>query len=145
MVIYTIGFAGKTAEVFFGQLERNGIRRLVDVRLHNTSQLSGFTKREDLAFFLDRILGVEYRHEPMLAPTEELLRAYRKKQCSWEDYSERFLQTLRERKVEERLSPELFAVFTVLLCSEASPKRCHRRLVAEYLSQYWGGAKIVHL
>lgn len=145
MRIYTIGFVGKSARVFFETLEKAGIRRLIDVRLRNTSQLAGFAKKDDLIFFLERILQAEYYHELLLAPPEELLRAYQGKRCSWEEYEGRFLEILRERAIEKRISREFFEVPTVLLCSEASPERCHRRLVAEYLRQQWGGVEIVHL
>ncbi|WP_427366441.1 DUF488 family protein [Candidatus Caldatribacterium saccharofermentans] len=137
--------AGKVPGSFFGKLEEAGIKRVIDVRLHNASQLAGFTKREDLQFFLERILCAEYRHEPLFAPTGEMLRKYRTGQYSWEDYEKEFLALLRERAVEQKFSPDLFALPTVLLCSEASPTHCHRRLILEYLRGHWGGLEIVHL
>uniref|UniRef100_A0A7V4THZ5 DUF488 domain-containing protein n=1 Tax=Candidatus Caldatribacterium saccharofermentans TaxID=1454753 RepID=A0A7V4THZ5_9BACT len=145
MRVYSIGSGGKSAREFFGKLEEAGIKRVIDVRLHNASQLAGFTKREDLQFFLERMLCAEYRHEPLFAPTREMLRKYRTGQYSWEDYEKEFLALLRERAVEQRFSPDLFALPTVLLCSEASPTHCHRRLVLEYLQGHWGGLEIVHL
>lgn len=122
-----------------------GIRRLLDVRLNNVSQLAGFSKREDLAYFLRELCGAEYLHEPLLAPTQALLDAYRKQKGSWEEYERRFLDLMRERRIEERLDRHLFDIPTVLLCSEATPERCHRRLVLEYLQERWGDLRITHL
>jgi uncharacterized protein (DUF488 family) len=115
MDVYTIGFATRNAAAFFGALERAGIRRLVDVRLNNSSQLAGFTKREDLPFFLHRIAGIEYRHESLLAPTQEIIDAFKKQKGSWAEYERRFLALLSERRVEDQISRDLFTVPTVLL------------------------------
>ena len=145
MEIYTIGFTKKTAAEFFGSLRRAGIKRLIDVRLNNTSQLAGFAKRDDLEYFLHQICQAEYRHEPMLSPDKELLDGYKKKTVPWDEYESRFLALLRERQAETRLDRRLFDVPAVLLCSEPTAEHCHRRLVAEYLAGKWGDVKIVHL
>jgi uncharacterized protein (DUF488 family) len=145
MEIYSIGFTQKTAERFFGLLRQAGIRRVLDVRRNNVSQLAGFSKRDDLAFFLREICGAEYVHQPLLAPTQELLDAYKKKKGSWSEYQQRFLALMAERRVEDRLERSLFAVPTALLCSEPAPEHCHRRLVLEYLSEKWGGIRAIHL
>jgi len=145
MEVFTIGFTKKTAEEFFRLLRRNGIKRLVDVRLNNVSQLAGFAKRDDLRFFLHEICGSEYIHEPLLAPTQELLDAYKKEKGSWRDYEDRFLALMAERRIEERIDPSLFAVPAVLLCSEPTPEHCHRRLVVEYLHSKWGNLQATHL
>jgi uncharacterized protein (DUF488 family) len=125
-------------------LKDAGIERLLDVRLNNASRLAGFARRADLPFFLDRLCGAEYLHEPTLAPTREILDAYRKS-GGWPDYERAFLDLLRERRVEETLDRDLFDVPTVLLCSEAEPEHCHRRLVLEYLDLEWEGIRAVHL
>jgi uncharacterized protein (DUF488 family) len=143
--IYTIGFAKKSAAEFFGILQRAGIRRVIDVRLSNTSQLAGFTKRDDLEYFLGQICQAEYRHQPELAPTKEILDAYKKKELPWEEYESRFVALLAERQVEKTVDRRLFEGPTVLLCSEPTPEHCHRRLVAEYLATKWADATIVHL
>lgn len=145
MEICSIGFAGRTAENFFEALGGAGVTRLIDVRLNNTSQLAAFTKKQDLAYFLRRLLGVEYVHEPRLAPTPELLAAYRKKSLSWDEYEEKFRCLMRDRRVEEVLDPGLFGPKAVLLCSEHSPHRCHRRLVIEHLAQHWQDITGTHL
>lgn len=145
MEIYTIGFTKKTAEQFFRILKGSGIRRLIDVRLNNSSQLAGFTKQEDLRFFLKEICNADYIHEPLLAPTQDILDAYKKKGGSWKDYERRFLALMAERQIEEVIDRKIFDVPTVLLCSEATADQCHRRLVAEYLQEKWGGITIIHL
>ncbi len=145
MEIYTIGFTKRTAAEFFGALRRPGIKRLIDVRLNNSSQLARFTKREDLPFFLEEICGAEYIHQPLLAPTRDILDAYKKKRGSWQEYEHRFLQLMKERKIEERIDRSLFSAPTALLCSENTAHHCHRRLVLEYLQSIWGDIKIVHL
>lgn len=145
MEIYTIGFAQKRAEEFFEILKRARIQRLIDVRLNNTSQLAAFTKRDDLRYFLREICRAEYEHLPVLSPTKEILDAYKKKTIPWEQYEVRFMAQLAEREVESAVDRRLFDVPCVLLCSEPTAERCHRRLVVEYLSRHWGDVKIVHL
>ena len=121
-----------------------GIERLLDVRLNNASRLAGFARRADLPFFLERLCGAEYLHEPSLAPTREILDAYRKG-GGWPGYERAFLDLLRERQVEKTLDRDIFEVPTVLLCSEARAEHCHRRLVLEYLDREWDGIRAVNL
>jgi uncharacterized protein (DUF488 family) len=146
MEIFTIGFTQTTAEDFFGRLKSHRIERLLDVRLNNRSQLAGFAKRDDLAYFLRELVGAQYEHAPILAPSREILDAYKKtKEMTWRDYEERFLGLMRNRRIEVELSPEQFERRTVLLCSEATPEHCHRRLVVEYLADHWPDLVAVHL
>ena len=144
MNIFTIGFTKKPASRFFTLLRDSGSRRIVDVRLNNVSQLAGFAKRDDLRFFLDEIGGLEYIHAPELAPTAEMLADYRKGRCDWATYEAKFLDLMRERSIEKTLDPEIVAD-GCLLCSEHTPHQCHRRLVAEYLQEHWGGIEVTHL
>jgi uncharacterized protein (DUF488 family) len=144
MKLFTIGFTKKTAEKFFGLLRGSGARRVVDVRLNNVSQLAGFAKKDDLAFFLKEVAGMEYVHVPELAPTQEMLDAYKKEKGDWRLYEQRFLGLMRERKIEEKLPRSIFEG-GCLLCSEDKPHQCHRRLVAEYLQQHWGDVDVKHL
>lgn len=145
MEIYSIGFTQSTAADFFRRLRNAGIKRLLDVRLNNVSQLAGFAKRDDLSFFLKEICDAEYRHEPLLAPNQEMLDTYKKQKGSWQDYEHRFLSLMSYRKVEDHVDKAMFEVPTVLLCSEHTAEHCHRRLVLEYLQHKWGGLDIVHL
>jgi uncharacterized protein (DUF488 family) len=143
--VFTIGFTQTTAEAFFERLFDNGVRRVIDVRLWNMSQLSGFAKASDLAWFLGKLGGVDYQHEPLLAPTEDILSAYRAKRLTWSDYEVSFRALMRSREIERRLDPSHFAG-ACLLCSEKHPMHCHRRLAIEYLSERWGkDLKIQHL
>jgi uncharacterized protein (DUF488 family) len=143
--IYTIGFTRKSAEQFFETLKQARIRRLIDVRLNNTSQLAGFTKRDDLEYFLRQICQAEYCHQPTLSPTKEMLDGYKNKELAWEEYESQFTVLLARGEVEKTLDRRLFEEPTVLLCSEPTPEHCHRRLVAEYLAGKWAGARVVHL
>jgi uncharacterized protein (DUF488 family) len=145
MEIYSIGFTQKSAREFFGALKAHGIERLLDVRLNNTSQLAAFAKQADLAYFLEAICGIAYEHEPLLAPTQEILDAFKKRKGSFDAYTEAYLALIRSRRVESALSREGFKKKTVLLCSEATPEHCHRRLALEYLQQHWEGVEIRHL
>jgi uncharacterized protein (DUF488 family) len=141
--VSTIGFTKTNAEGFFERLLRAGVKKVVDVRLHNTSQLSGFAKADDLAYLLRKIGGIQYVHEPLLAPTDPMLKAYKKEKGDWRTYEERFLGLMSERQIERRFKPEMFDG-ACLLCSEDKPHHCHRRLVCEYLNEKWGGALTVH-
>ncbi|HEY5329403.1 MAG TPA: DUF488 domain-containing protein [Acidobacteriaceae bacterium] len=145
LTIYSIGFTQRTAEDFFNTLRNAGIRRLMDVRLNNTSQLAAFAKRDDLRFFLREICDADYVHEPLLAPKQEMLDVYKKKKGSWAEYEMEFLNLMKERQIESQLSRDMFTVPTALLCSEHTADNCHRRLVLEYLAKAWGGVTISHL
>jgi len=142
--IFTIGFTKKSAEKFFTNLTNSGVKRLVDVRLNNTSQLAGFAKRDDLEFFLKAICGIEYIHLPQLAPTAEILAAYKKHKGDWAVYERGFLALMADRRIEDTVSKDILNE-GCLLCSEDKPFHCHRRLVAEYLRDKWGKVEIKHL
>jgi uncharacterized protein (DUF488 family) len=141
---FTIGFIKKSAEAFFSKLQQVGVKRVVDVRLHNNSQLAGFSKRDDLAYFLRAIAGIEYVHLLELAPTAELLERYRKLDKDWPGYERDFLKLIAERHIETTVPPNLLDG-GCLLCSEDKPDHCHRRLVAEYLREKWGSVEIRHV
>ena len=142
--VYTIGFTKKSASEFFGFLRDAGAGRLVDVRLNNVSQLAGFAKRDDLEYFLHEICGMEYLHLPELAPTKEMLAAYRNEHRDWAIYERQFLALMDERRIADTVARSAVAD-SVLLCSEDTPEHCHRRLVAEYLDQHWRDVDIVHV
>lgn len=145
MEIYTIGYTKKSARDFFSLLSDAGIKRVIDVRLKNTAQLAGFSKKDDLEFFLREILDAEYLHEPRLAPSEELLAAYQAKQVDFEEYTKRYQALLAKRQPENWLDRGLFTVPTALLCAEPRADKCHRRLLAEHLRDQWGDTLIIHL
>jgi uncharacterized protein (DUF488 family) len=142
--LYTIGFAKKGAQSFFEQLRKRKVKRVIDIRLNNTSQLAGFTKRDDLRYFLRLINGIDYIHRPEWAPTREILDNYKKKKVDWVEYERDFLALISQRKIEQALSREMLDR-ACLLCSEDMPDHCHRRLVAEYLQKKLGDIEIIHL
>ncbi len=145
MKIFTIGFTKKSAEAFFTLLSQAGVQRLIDVRLNNVSQLAGFTKRDDLRYFTKTICGIDYIHLPQLAPTADILDAFKKQKATdWTLYEQQFNHLIQERRIEETTSREMLDG-GCLLCSEETPEHCHRRLVAEYLQQQWPDVEIVHL
>ncbi len=142
--LFTIGFTQKTAEKFFETLKKAGVKRVIDTRLNNVSQLAGFAKKSDLQYFLKTIADMDYIHLLDLAPTKEILDEYKKKKGDWATYEQKFLQLIANRQIEQKVSPEQMDN-ACLLCSEAKPHRCHRRLVAEYLNQKWDNLNICHL
>jgi len=142
--VFTVGFTKKSAAEFFEKLRDAGVKRVVDVRLNNVSQLAGFSKRDDLQYFLKEILHIDYVQAPLLCPTQDLLDAYRKSKGRWEDYERDFLRLMQERHIEKRIDPSLLAG-GCLLCSEDKPHHCHRRLVVEYLQGHWGNLSIKHI
>lgn len=144
MIIFTIGFTKKSAEKFFSAIRASGVKRVVDVRLNNVSQLAGFSKRDDLQYFLREICGVEYVHLLKLAPTQPILDAYKKRKGDWLIYEREFLELMRERCIEDTIPKDLLDN-SCLLCSEDKPQHCHRRLVSEYLKTMWHDVDIVHL
>lgn len=143
MKLFTIGFTKKSAEQFFTLIRDAGVKRVLDIRLKRNSQLAGFAKERDLPFFLSALCSAEYEAVPDLAPTDELLTAYKKEGAKWDFYEREFNRLLEQRRVEN-LDKGMFDG-ACLLCSEALPANCHRRLVAEYLQRRWGNIEVKHL
>lgn len=143
-VLFTIGFAKKTAQEFFAILENNQVKTVIDVRLNNVSQLAGFTKKDNLEFFLKELCDIEYSHRPVLAPTKDILDAYKKNEISWEEYEEKYLDLLSERQAATICGMHELNM-SCLLCSEPKPDNCHRRLLAEYFRKSHGNIVIKHL
>lgn len=144
MNLYTIGFTKKNAESFFEQLRAAKVRRIIDVRLNNVSQLAGFSKRDDLQYLLKKICDIEYVHLPNLAPTQLILDAYKKGGGSWADYEAAFSQLMARKEMIKSLPISLLEG-GCLLCSEAQPGFCHRRLLAEAAQHTYPGTEIIHL
>ena len=144
MKVYTIGFTKKSAKEFFTRLKQPGLARVLDIRLNSNSQLAGIAKRNHLPFLLREINGIDYEHLPELAPNKEIFAAYRNKKIDWVTYERRFAALMVARRIESVVARDLVDG-GCLLCSEPSPERCHRRLVAEYISDCWGDLGIEHL
>src|ERR1035437_7012552 len=144
VTLFTIGFTKTDAQTFFKKLQNAGVKRVIDVRLNNTGQMSGFTKKRDLPYFLRTIANIDYVHFVDLAPTEDIFDRFKNKQMDWSEYEELFNQLLQQRRPEEHYRPEDFDR-ACLLCSEPMAENCHRRLVAEHLRRKWGNVVIKHL
>jgi uncharacterized protein (DUF488 family) len=142
--LFTIGFTHKTAEAFFSTLIGAGVKRIIDIRLNNTSQLAGFAKKDDLRYFLKAIGDIDYIHIPDFAPTQQILDGYKKKKGDWTRYEHDFRMLMEERKPEVHVTKDLLDR-GCLLCSEATPDHCHRRLVAERLRDKIGNTEICHI
>lgn len=144
MRIFTIGFAGKSARVFFTTLQDAGVKSVVDVRLYNTSQLAGYAKRPDIEYFLQSLVQARYIYLPIMAPTREILNGYKEGRIDWAQYEARFNELIAQRHIENAITPQQ-ASNTCFLCSEPEPNHCHRRLVAQYLAMQWKEVEICHL
>lgn len=144
MKLYTIGFSKKNAKHFFELIKKNNIKKVIDIRLNNKSQLAGFTKKDDLKYFLKEICNTEYVHYDFLAPTKTLLNNFKKGIITWEEYKNEYTKLLKERDIIKKIDVNILNN-SCLLCSEASPEFCHRRLLSEYFAQEFEGLEIIHL
>ncbi len=144
MKLLTIGFAGKTAERFFELLKDSKATKLIDIRINRTSQLAGFTKEQDLRYFLPKLAGMDYLIREDLAPTKELLAAYRNREVDWLEFSKKYQELLQDRGALESFDPEIFDN-SVLLCSESKSELCHRTLLANKLVAIYPGLNVINL
>lgn len=142
--LFTIGFTKKSAEYFFRTLSDSGVKKLIDTRLNNVSQLAGFAKKDDLRYFLKEICDIEYIHAPEFAPTQDMLDEYKKVTHDWKTYEKKFIKLITRRRIEQYYSSADLRD-ACLLCSEDRPHHCHRRLVAEYLKSKNNQIEIKHL
>jgi uncharacterized protein (DUF488 family) len=142
--LFTIGFTENSAEKFFNLLRNNNVKKIVDTRINNVSQLAGFAKGADLKFFAKEIGDMSYAHNIDFAPTKELLSRYRNEEISWEEYEVEYLNLLDARKISQRTNVDVLHE-NCLLCSEYTPEKCHRRLLAEYLKHVRNDIDIIHL
>lgn len=142
--LYTIGFTEKTAATFFTLLKTAGVKKIIDTRLNNVSQLAGFAKGKDLEYFAKEIGDMGYEHNINLAPTKELLSSYRDKTITWAEYETAYISLLDARNIIQDMDFEKLND-NCLLCSEHKPEMCHRRLLAEYLQEENKEIEIIHL
>jgi uncharacterized protein (DUF488 family) len=147
MKLFTIGFTKKSAKEFFSILYDAGVNKVIDIRLNNKSQLAGFTKSEDLDYFLNKICNIEYVHDLEFAPTKEILDDYKEKKITWSEYEKLFYELLVKRNIEKHVSEMPLGYFdgACFLCSEEKPDNCHRKLVIEYLRKKLDNSTIIHL
>lgn len=147
MIIYTIGFTQKSAEEFFETIKQKNIKILIDVRLHNSTQLAGFAKKKDLKYFLKVICNCEYAHRKEYAPTKKILDDYKKEKITWYNYELQYNFLMDERKAVEDFKKIYYKIYDTvcLLCAEPTPEHCHRRLLAEKIKEKLDDAEIIHL
>ncbi len=146
--IYTIGFTQKTAKKFFSLLKNNQIDIVVDIRLNNTSQLAGFSKYPDIEYFLNDLLNIKYIHDPEFSPTEVILKSFKEKKISWNEYVKRFSELMEQRNIEKYIQEKYSNCNDVkycLLCSENDHNQCHRSLVSDYFYKKYNHLKIINL
>jgi uncharacterized protein (DUF488 family) len=146
MKITTIGFSKKSLEKFVTLLKEDNVDCLIDTRLNNTSQLSGFAKKNDLQYILENFLDIKYVHDLSLAPTPDILNDFKKKKITWEDYKIRYDNLLKKREVQNRIN-EILGLGTTIcfLCSEHRPEHCHRSILVDFIKQYSGEIEVNHL
>ena len=142
--VFTIGYAGKSARKFFTILKQAGVKKVIDVRLYNTSQLAGFTRKQDIEYFLQAIVDAEYVYMPIMAPTKQLLNDYKKELIGWPQYESQFKAIIAQRQIQKHIILQDMDM-SCFLCSEAKPDNCHRRLVVEYMAEHWQNITIQHL
>ena len=144
--IFTIGSSRKTAEEFFELLKSEGVKKIIDVRLNNTSQLLAFAKYPDIEYFTKEILHGEYFHDKQFAPSEKILVRYKKNQIDWDDYETEFAALMDYRDIDTYIADKYSTQENYcLLCSEPTPEYCHRRLVAEKIKEVLDDVEIIHL
>lgn len=147
MKIYTIGFTKKSAEDFFEALKKHKVEYLIDIRLNNSSQLAGFTKGNDLKYFLKEICNIKYIHDLDLAPTKEILDGYKNGEIDWEKYEELYIDLLEKREIKDKFNNKYKELDNIcFLCSESTANNCHRRLLAEYIkNKICSSVEIIHI
>ena len=144
--IFTIGSARRTAEDFFETLKENGVTKIVDVRLNNTSQLLGFAKYPDIKYFAREILHGKYFHDRKFAPSEKIFVRYKKNLIDWDEYEKEFADLMIYRDIDNYIADKYSGEENYcLLCTEPTPEYCHRRLVAKKIKEVLGDVEIVHL
>jgi uncharacterized protein (DUF488 family) len=144
MKLFTIGFTKKDAKTFFDLLINNHVKTVIDIRLNNHSQLAGFTKGNDLAYFLKAIAGIDYYYFIQAAPEKSLLKKWQNGEIIWQEYESTYKEMLEKRKVIEKIDSKILKN-GCLLCSEPTAERCHRRLLGEYLMEKIQGLEIEHI
>lgn len=144
--LFTVGFTKLSAKKFFTTLSNNDIELLIDIRLNNTSQLAGFSKGDDLEYFLNEICKIKYTHDTIFAPSAEILDDYKKNRINWFEYENRYIELMKQRKAVKHFI-EKYSKFSriCLLCSEPIADKCHRRLLAEEIMKSNPSVDINHL
>ena len=146
MILHTIGFTQKTAQQFFELIRKNGIKIVIDVRLNNVSQLAGFSKGNDLKYFLSELCKCDYAHCNDLAPTKEILDGYKSKKITWFEYEAQYKSLVENRGAINNFFETCDKYEHIcLLCSEPTVENCHRRLLAEMIVSEYPQIAVKHL
>lgn len=134
----------KSAQEFFNIINDNKIDILADIRLYNSTQLAGFSKSQDLKYFLKQICNCNYIALQEFAPTRSLFDNYKKGYIEWNEYEKIYNDFLNTHA-----KLDFFVAFQdkriCLLCAEDTPKCCHRRLLAEKIANTYDSVVITHL
>jgi uncharacterized protein (DUF488 family) len=132
--LWTIGHSTRTLPELIGFLQEHGIRLLVDVRRFPGSRRHPQFGKESLAEGMGAA-GIAYRHEPDLGGRRQPLPD--SPNLAWRSAGFRgvadHLATETGRRALERLAAEAERQPTAILCAEAHPSRCHRRVIADSL------------
>lgn len=128
--VYVLSAYETTAADFFQRVAAEETDLVLDVRLNNSSQLCGFTKKKDLAFFVPKLAGAKYVHDLLFAPDKGLLDLYTKKRIGWEEYSDAYDLLLDKRKAMtayERKYKDFGCV--CLLGTQTKKRRSHNEIL----------------
>ena len=143
--IFTIGFTGSNAEHFFTRLHSENIKKVIDTRLWASSQLAGFAKKQDLPYFLKKIVNIDYEYRKDLAPSEDILKAYKDGKINWNEYEIKYKNLIHHRDIANVLKPQDLA-HSCFLCACKTQHQCHRRILVEYLQDNWSiSLEVKHL
>lgn len=132
--VFTLGHSTRSIEELLDLLREQGVQVLADVRRYPMSRRHPQFSRDSLAASLEEA-GIHYMHEPDLGGrraarpgsphTAWRVEAFR----GYADYMETPAFAAALERLMERAGREVVAI----LCAEAVPWRCHRRLITDAL------------
>jgi uncharacterized protein (DUF488 family) len=142
--LFTIGYEQTPAKAVLDELERNGVKLVVDVRAISSSRRPGFSKNQ-LAAGLDE-RGISYLHLRGLGTPKDGRDAARS--GKFDALHKIYAKHLRAPQAREELD-ELSALVlksgpVCILCYERDHRHCHRQWIAEIIEER-DGAKVENL
>lgn len=149
MLVYTLGYGGRSLEELISILEHLGVEIVLDVRRWNISRrLPEFSGRS-LAEVLSRS-GIEYVWMPELggyrrfgADVEDIGIARCFESEGFRAYATYITTTQAAKPHLEKLVRIASSSTSTLLCREKLPWRCHRKILSDYL--YVKGFRVLHV
>jgi len=131
--LFTIGYEQTPAKSVLDEIERAGVKLLVDVRAVASSRRPGFSKNQ-LAAALDE-RGISYVHLRGLGtPKDGRIAARSGKFDTLHKIYAKHLKTLQAREELDELSSMVKKSGPVcILCYERDHTHCHRRWIAEII------------